>query len=731
MSGASALLLAAGPVMAQTAASDAHGDDETLQVPGIDVTAGKEAPAPDAATDIPEAPEDSAANGYRGRTAGLTPFGKVSVKDLPYSINTTSGELMENRDAHSLGDALQTNPTASLLMSSAGYSSMTRMMIRGFTAADQSEMRDGLVDRSFSYPPIENVERIEVLNGFSGFFQGFSSPGGSINYVSKAPTNSLLATATTGTYGGGINFGQADLGGPVPATDGRLRYRLNAYREDGTTYIDGSRQKRALLSGVADYHFAPDTVLTADIWHQDYTQRGLQTYFSNTSGGTWNSAAFGVPKASSFDATKQYGQDWTYNDAEKTLEGLRFQSKLSDVFTLRTGYRHGDMWRQYQYVGAQLLDTAGDYKETLTASPRQYERTDSAYGLVDAEFSTWGVKHTLTAGYTGTYFYYERGADVTTVLGTSSTSSPLVTSDPGLALGDSNTWQNIHYNNTLIGDRVELTDQWSVLAGLNHAGLHQRGWGTGTNISTANYDTTKNTPSFGVVFKPIPNISTYASYMQGLVAGDSTSSASAKNRYEILSPSVSEQYETGVKTTFGRMDLNAALFRIDKVNAELDPNDLVYKHDGREIHQGLEVTATGRLTDQLTAVGGFTLMDAYVDKATADPLSEGKTPINVPQQQASAYLEYAVPRVPHLSVTGGANYIGRRPVDAHNTAYLDGATVFNAGVRYEPEIYGHKTSFNLNVQNLFDTSYWTYFRNGDGLLQGAPRVVAFSVKATW
>jgi iron complex outermembrane receptor protein len=713
---AGASLLALGLAAQSAQAQTAEAPAAPVQLPGIDVTG-----------QATNTREDTAENGYRARTESVSPLGKVPLKDTPYSVNVTSGELIENSNAHSLADAVKTNPTASLLMSSGGYSSMTRLMVRGFTAADQSELRDGMVDRSFSYPPIENVDRIEVLNGFSGFFQGFSSPGGSVNYVSKAPTPTTQASLTLGDYGGGINFAQGDVGGPVDGTDGKLGYRLNAYKEGGQTYVDGSTQKRALGSAVVDYHFTPDTVVTADIWHQEYDATGLQTYFANQANGSWNGAISPVPSASAFNATKQYGESWTYNKAEKTLAGLRFDTKLNETFSLRTGYRHGDMWRQYDYVGAISLTPGGAYTKKETSTPRQFERTDSAYSLLDAHVDTWGVGHDLTAGYSGTYFFYERGADVTRILGNSNISSNNSFADPQLALGDSNQWSNTRYNNTLIGDRIKFTDQWSAVLGENHAELVSRAW---TNAGVTKYSQSANTPTYALLFKPIPEITTYGSYMEGLATGG-TAPTGTTNQNAMLAPSISKQYEVGAKATFGNIDLNAALFRIDKINEETDPGDNTYKQDGREIHQGLEFTATGKLTPSLTAIGGFTVMDAHISQAKADRLSEDKVPVNVPERQASAYLEYALPWIPDLTVIGGANYYGRRPVDTHNTAYLDDATIFNAGLRYEPEIYGHKTSINLNISNLFDTAYWAYYRSGDGLLIGAPRVVSLSLKTTW
>lgn len=671
-----------------------------------------------------QAQEGTAASGYRSSTASTGPLGRMSLQDTPYSLNVTSGELFANRHAHTVSEALKTNPTVSTLMESSGYSSMSRVMVRGFTAADQSDLRDGLVDRSFTYVPLENVERIEVLNGLSGFLYGFSALGGSINYVSKQPTAAPFVSLTAGQYGGGLNYLHADAGGPLPL-DERWTYRLNAYHEDGSTYVEGSHQERSLFSAAVNFRLSAATRLSADIWHQDLEMNGLQTYLNVNPGG-----GIHVPDASRFDATTQYGQDWSYNKSKKTLMGLGLETALNDTFTFRTAYRFGDMWRDYQYVAGSLTDNAGQYTETAWGSTRQTEQTHSGYALMDADFQTGSVGHKLTFGYTGTSYLYTRGNDVKSALGLSDIDAPAWYADPGLDIGGTNVWYQQHYRNWVLGDRIEFSPRWSALVGLNRASLDLRRWGSGTALSAKDYAQHETTPSLALMFKPQPNLTTYVSYMEGLANGG-TAPTAAKNAGEMLAPSVSKQYELGVKASLGRMDLTAALFRIDKVNEFTDPADNTYKQDGREVHQGLEFTASGKLTERLTLVGGFTVLSAEVTEARNNPDLEGKTPVNVPERQARLYLEYALAEVPGLNLTGGANYFGKRPVDAMNTEYLAGATTFDLGARYQTRVAGRPLTLNLGVSNLFDKAYWSYYRSGDGLLLGAPRVVSFSARTEW
>jgi len=679
-----------------------------------------------AATPLEEIVVSAPRRGYRiEQVTQVGPFASLKLQDTPYSLNVTSGALIENRAAHTVSDALRTNPTVATLMETNGYSSLSRVMIRGFTAADQGDLRDGMVDRSFTYVPLENVDRIEVYNGLSSFLYGFGAVGGTINYVSRQPNANPRAEFTVGDYGGGINYGEIALTGPLDP-DKRLTGRLDLYREDGGTTIDDGSQDRTLVSLAVNYQLAPETMVKLDFYHQDFTVAGLATYFAPYV----QSGVAQIPSA--IDPTRQYGQPYTHNQSEKDLLGVGFESRLSDAFRLRAAYRYGDMWRRYSYVDGQFINALSDYTERYVDTPQQGERTHAGYALIDAEFDTGPVQHTVTFGYTGAYYYYQRGVDVPSALNTPATPSsifaPAYYAPPLHAvLGAVTTAQTQQFDNFLIGDRISFDPQWSMLVGVNYARLVQGASGINTGISTATFEQDKASPSASLIYKPLPELSLYATYMQGLVQGGTAPSA-AKNAAVVLGPSSSDQYEVGAKATVGEMFLTAALFRIEKVNEELDPNDLIYKQDGREIHEGLEFTATGKLTDRLTAIGGFTLMRARVENATALPLSDGKIPINVPEREARAYFEYRLPGLDAVTGSLGANYYGSRPVDSLNTGFLPSATTVDLGVRYEAVLFGRDTTLNIHVDNLFDKHYWSYYRVGDGMLPGTPRTVSAFLK---
>jgi iron complex outermembrane recepter protein len=141
------------------------------------------------------------------------------------------------------------------------------------------------------------------------------------------------------------------------------------------------------------------------------------------------------------------------------------------------------------------------------------------------------------------------------------------------------------------------------------------------------------------------------------------------------------------------------------------------------VHRGWEFTATGKATERLTLTGGFTSLDAQIEKAST---YVGNIPQGVPENMARLYAEYRTPWEPRLILTGGASHIGKVPWDAANTLFVSAVTVYDTGFRVQTEIDGRDTTLRFNVANLTDKDYWTT-RSGI-LYTGETRT--FSLSAT-
>lgn len=661
------------------------------------------------------AADGSAAQGYRVERVRLGPLGEADLQDTPFTINAVSSDLIRNSGATNTTEALKYVPT---IYSSTGASQLTPYFsMRGFSASTwtYNMALDGL--RSFDiYQPLEDKERIEVLSGASGFLYGITSPAGMINYVSKRPVSKPLGELTVGTYDQQI-YSQLDLGGPIVANPD-LAYRLNlAYGDKGQTAVQGQSQERHLVSGAIDWHLAPATLLSLDASHSQRDLKYAQTLFMTT-------AAIGIPKAP--DTSKNWGAPYTgASDATSRL-GAALEHRFNDIFTLRAQARYSDIEREY-FLNRQVWQNKNlDYKWRVDSQEHFHTTVGQFQVFLDANFTTGPLQHQLSVGADLDHFDSAnngyRGTTYSTVYAGNLYGTPDYR-DWSLPPKGTSTAQETTYSTLLLSDRLNLGEHWSLLLGLNHASIDDRLTSTTAAgvSSTVAYETSKTTPAMALSFKPVPSVTTYVSYVealqQGFVAGSTTSNAG-----EIFAPFVSKQREVGAKATLGGIGLNLAWFDIDQANQYVDPATNRASQDGRETHRGWEFSLTGKLSERLRLTGGFTVLEARIDKAAANV---GKTPQGVPENMARLYAEYDLPFVAGLTLNGGASYTGKIPWDAANTLYVDAVTVYDAGLRYRTKLAGKDTTWRLNVANLSDKNYWTT-RSGI-LYPGAPRTLSASL----
>ncbi len=283
---------------------------------------------------------------------------------------------------------------------------------------------------------------------------------------------------------------------------------------------------------------------------------------------------------------------------------------------------------------------------------------------------------------------------------------------------------NSEYQSLVIGDDITFNDQWSALLGVANTTITQK---TG-----ARYDESALTPSVSVLFKPVETITTYVSYTEALEAGVvvpefyNNSAIKVVNFGEVFEPLTSEQVEAGVKTEVGQLELNAAVFRIEKGLQYYDitnPAMPVFVQDGLQVHQGIELTTMGKLTDNLNLIGGFTWLDPEVKEQKQTPALEGKAPADVAEKIIKARLEYTFPSAPNLSLSAAANYNGSSYGDVLNTDRVPGYTLFDIGVRYDMNVANSLLTLRADLHNLTNEHYWNGF---NGTRIGDPRTLTVS-----
>lgn len=191
---------------------------------------------------------------------------------------------------------------------------------------------------------------------------------------------------------------------------------------------------------------------------------------------------------------------------------------------------------------------------------------------------------------------------------------------------------------------------------------------------------------------------------------------------------MNKQYEFGLKSrAWAKVLAQAAVFQIERPQTTVDAgNNFVL--GGMSRYRGLELSASGEIGSQFGVVASALFLNAeIVSVGTTNAGELGKTPENTPRQTFSLFGEYRLKDTPGLALNAGAYYVGERPVNNLNQAWLAGYTTYSVGTRYRTKWDGRNVTLQANIDNLTDASYWA--TAGNGLLgTGAPRTLRVAAK---
>ena len=704
----------AAAILALSLAGGAHaqngdGDETTFSAPTLEVQSSADA------SEEGLSPAFAGGQVAEGGRVGL--LGNQDVMETPYNFTNYTELLIEDQQAASVGEVLINDPAVRVAR---GFGNFQQVyLVRGLPVFSDDMTYNGLYGLlPRQYLASEFIQRVQVFRGANTFLKG-AAPGGSglggaVNVVPKRAPNHPLTQVTTGVQSGGQAYAAADVA--RRSDDGRYGVRVNAARRDGDTAVDGESRELSMSHIGLDYR-GDDLRLSADLGYQDHLMDASQPNITLADG-------VAVPDAP--DASESVAQPWTFSESEDVFGTVRGEYDLNDAITawLAFGMRRGE--EEATFANPENTQTNGDFSASRFDNTREDDVQTGELGI-RGHFQTGSVGHELTLS-GSTYEFESRNAFVFGSAISSNLYDPQDRPAPSLAsgapFGD--------LNNPLVTERTELSsvalaDQLSFLdetvlltLGARYQRIETESFSAQTGAKNGDYDESDITPTLGAVYRYTPQISAYASYIEGLQKGDTVNDQNAVNFGETLEPYATEQSELGVKYEGNDLGGSASIYYSRKPSAELDGNNVFRVSDYRR-NRGVELHAYGKATNHLTVLGGVSFLDTDVD---------GNDAIGAPDTQANLNLKYDVPALPDLALDSRVIYTSSQYADSANQQKVPSWTRLDIGARYlVPMGEDRLLTLRARVENVADHDYWASsggFPGSGYLTVGAPRTLMVS-----
>ncbi|MFY9243625.1 MAG: TonB-dependent receptor [Polaribacter sp.] len=698
----------------------------------------------------------------------------IKNKELPQAVSTVTKELIDDRLAFQLVDAVKTvsNVTATGLYN--------HYNIRGITQADDGQVVNGMRTRQYYFlqPITSHLERVEVIKGPSSITFSSADPGGTVNMVTKKPLAKKRSSIsfTTGSFG--TLRTTADFTGPLNE-EKTLLYRFNAAYQDADSFRDVVNNNAILFAPSLSYIPNESTSLNVEMIYNNSEgnlDRGQPIFGSINGEYDLNSTPITMNVGASSDH---------YKTKELTFMAS-FSKKFSDNFGFNAQYMK-QTWDEdlaEHRVGGSMVDIDGNVITTLARlrydERQQFWETNNFSAYFNYDIINENFTNKLLIGYDATRWERKKGAGwfrarrYLTVSGGQANYDPtnpgnyvqttiggVTVPMPAGAYFDlenpfngardtsnyalSNLSQYLPANLTT-SDGIYLQNQFKI--GKFSALLNLRyEWFTDIfnyEGDEQKFKTSAFVPRLGLTYEITDEISAYATYLEGFQPHTNTVSLSptAEGFFWAASPGRFDPLEStlkeiGAKGEFmnGKIFANFALFDITQKNILLgdtyDLDNLTTR--GEQRSRGFEMDVSGYISSnfQLTASYGFT--DAEI---VEDAITEfiGQRIGGAPKHNANFWgrYDFITKALKGIGIGLGTQFIGDRytwynPTYATDRVLLPSYTVFDAAIYYKPSNTGMQLT--LKVNNLFDETYWLGGLNPSRLGPGAPR--NFLLNATY
>ena len=625
--------------------------------------------------------------------------GKQSLREIPQSVSVVTRSKLDDQNIHSVAEALKyvTGVTVERYDGAGYYNSF---YARGFEA-DTFQL-DGVNVQGRSNSDnidLSVMERVEVLRGAAGLFQGSGEPGISINMVRKRALADTLIQGLVSTGSWNNYRAEVDITGALN-DDASLRGRFVTAAEDRGSFLDGVDSKKNIVYGTLEYDLQPSTTLAVGLTWQD-----IDSTLHHGLPSTADGSLIDFPRETAIAAPWSV-QDIESKDAfvelEHALTGgglVKFIGRYNEGFDLYKGPRasswieeDGALTVENSLFQADTEDTSADIfaQLPLQVFGREHQLTLGVDYRRSDRLSQWGVLEYDPRFEQGNIFNYSP--------------SP----EPNLVAGNSSP-KHTETEQTGVYSRVNIsaTDRLSLLLGARLSWWDSQRVNLDTGEVGSKYDAEAEfTPYAAVMYDLNDNLSLYASYTEIF----KPQNAITRNG-EQIDPRTGQQIETGIKAEWfdGRLNAHAAIYRIeDKNRTQTDPTDNQFSiASGEVLSEGFELEISGEILPNWQLTAGYAYNSTEYVTAAAD--QEGKTFSTItPKHNANLWTKYTFSKgiLADADIGGGVRAVsefskGSWMSDA--IAKAPGYAIFSLQAAYP---INENLKVSMNIDNLFDKKYY-------------------------
>jgi iron complex outermembrane receptor protein len=641
------------------------------------------------------------------RTAAGTKTDTALV-EVPRSISIATREQMDDRNVHSLDDAVRYMP--GIVASS--YGSDTRadwLRVRGF---EPTQFLDGLPlpKGVYANPKQEtwNLDRLALLRGPASSVYGQTPPGGLLDMVSRRP--SAESNNEIQVQYGSDNHRQINFASTGKIDDeGQFLYGLSGVVRDSGTQIDHVDNKRYNIAPSLTWNLDEDTRFTL-LTQFTRDDTGITSQFLPVQGTRIHSP---LGKISHH---KNLGDpDWEFYDRTYYALGYAFEHRLNDVWQFKQNLRYtkSDLSFQALTPGAYPF-TQVDAEGNVGRSSTSVDEDISQFAVdnnFQGDFATGDIHHTLLIGLdhqrTNTNYTSIFGDGLTTNVNNPIYGQPIVRPPRSSAFYDYD--QKTYQTGLYVQDQMAL-DQWLLTLGGREDWVHTgtRFFNKGDATNTERDKNFSGNAAISYVFD-----SGFVPYLSYAESFQPTSNATASPT-DSFKPTEGKQWELGIKyqPPGSSTLLTAAVYDLTQKNVSVtttNANNVSITNQTGEVKvKGLELEAVSDVTENLKVIAAYTLAKSDVQKGDF----KGNRLQLMPNQQASLWADYTWHNgvLDGFGIGAGARYTGNTYGDQGNTSLgkADAYTVFDAAVHYDLGRLDNSlkgASLALNATNLFDKDY--------------------------